>query len=85
MDNYTPEDGELSDSEGKVDVLVGSGILKSYRIPKSAGDDRGRTTFTLDASNGKICDGDYTYGPYIHNSMVGLKAEHKDAVSWQNY
>ena len=51
----------------------------------AAGDDRGRTTFTLNASNGKICDGDYTYGPYIHNSMVGLKAEHKDAVSWQNY
>jgi len=66
VDNYTPEDGDLGDSDATVSVMAGSGVLKTYTIPKSAGNNRGRTVFTVDASNGQLYDGDYTYGPYIY-------------------
>jgi len=68
VDNYTPEDGHLGDSDATVSLMVGSGVLKTYIIPKSAGSYRGITVFTVDASNGQLYDGDYTYGPYIYTS-----------------
>lgn len=66
VDNYTPNDGDLGESDAKIELLAGAGSLKHYTIPKSAKDDAGQTIFTIDASDGTVYDGDYTYGPFIY-------------------
>jgi len=65
VDNYSYRDAHLSDSEGIVTVYALNGIKARYHIPSDIADDRGWTVFTLDASDEKIYEGDWVYGPWI--------------------
>jgi len=84
VDNYEEPEGDrhLGDSDATIEILAGAGTLKKYSIPKSAGSDRGRTIFTLDASNSKVYDGDYTYGPYIDSDLVKVPEEKLCRTTW---
>jgi len=68
VDNYTPRDGDLGESEGVITVYKGSTVAKKYTLPVEAGKARVWPIFTLDASKDArdvLFDGDQTYGPTL--------------------
>jgi hypothetical protein len=86
VDNYTPRDGRLGDSDAVVTVYRGDEVAASYKIPADAGGDRGRTVFTVDASDGRLYEGDYSRGPFIdaRNRATGEVdwSASMDGVGW---
>jgi hypothetical protein len=58
-------DGPLGESRAVVTVYAGQSILAKFPIPASAGNERTRVIFTIDASAGKIFDGSKEVGPHL--------------------
>jgi len=68
IDNYTPKDGDVGESEAIVTVYRGTSVAKKYVIPHAAEDARIWPVFTLDGSENAaqvLFDGDQTYGPTL--------------------
>jgi hypothetical protein len=86
VDNYTPRDGNLGESDAVVTVYKGDEVAASFNIPAAAGTDRGRTIFTLDAADGKIFEGDFSRGPFVdaRNRAMGEVdwSASMDSVGW---
>lgn len=68
VDNYTPKDKDIGESEAIITLYQGSRTVKKYNLPTEAGDARIWPIFTLDSAKDAhqvLYDGDQIYGPAL--------------------
>jgi len=73
VENYTPNDGSIGESEGLITAYRGDKVEGTVKIPKSAGNAVKFIVFTLDATEGKekIYQGDKSTPPFLSTNHVG--------------
>jgi hypothetical protein len=69
--NYTPQDGDLGDSNINVQVWTGSTAGTAWPVPSTVGADLWYSVFTIDARTAKIYKGKRHEAPYVTNQETG--------------
>jgi len=62
--NYA-RNGAMGKARASVTIYAGQSVLADIKIPESQGNARDRIIFTIDASTGKIFEGEKEVGPHL--------------------
>eukprot|EP00928_Gymnodinium_smaydae_P036844 TRINITY_DN25697_c0_g2_i1.p1 TRINITY_DN25697_c0_g2~~TRINITY_DN25697_c0_g2_i1.p1 ORF type:complete len:4096 (+),score=634.51 TRINITY_DN25697_c0_g2_i1:84-12290(+) len=84
--NWTPYDGPLGSSKGKITVYEGNHVAGTFTVPQSVGADRWYTVFTLDATehNVRLMPGSVEPYPELVAEDTGV-ADWRSSFDWDQW